>query len=82
VATNLLASLLTSGRETPLLRAKERLVKARQVLQSVSEALCVQGPAGGQDSEGSALARLLFASSLQERVVLPPAALFSGRAHR
>ncbi len=81
-ATNLLAALLTAGRKTPLLRALERLGEARQLLQSVPEALSVQGPAGGHDPEESALARLLFASSLQERVVLPSAALFTGRAHR
>lgn len=82
VTTDLLAPLLTAGYEAPLRRAVERLRKAQKLLHSVPEALSAQGPAAGPDREGYALAQLLFASSLQERVVLPSAVLFSGRTQR
>lgn len=79
VATDLLAPLLTAGREAPLRRAIERLGEARQLQHAVPEALSPQGPDGGTNPEVYGLARLLFASSLQDRVVLPSSALLSGR---
>ncbi len=84
VANPELASLLGAGREAPVQRSLERLREARNRRRNTGEGSSDgMSPAAGVPSDsGGLLARLLFDSSIAERVVLPPFFTPSGRVSR